>query len=194
MSTTSSFELRYQCRQRSGLKFSSRESCLVRCARAKARPNDVGLAHCRECIGPLTLTISREKSMKEKESVNSKAKEILDKSEQCKCGRGPILIRKNGVSAGRCSQCISDTSKSRPRRRKKSTMKNTVHTPDSQALVSLLINRKEEAERCLKELSESGSLNGDKAVSQALVAFAWLTATIDAVLSAGIIPSVETKS
>ncbi|MCB2191031.1 MAG: hypothetical protein KQI62_05665 [Deltaproteobacteria bacterium] len=108
--------------------------------------------------------------------------------EMCKCGRGPVAIRKNGTSAGRCRQCMSDVAKKWPRGRKQSKKKKDDKSTevgavlDTHVLLGLLKERKEEAESLVNNLIEKGALNGDKDLSQAIISFIKFMATMDVVL------------
>lgn|GEM_PF-4432776 len=189
-----STELKYQCRQRPGLKFNNLEGCQARRTRAEEYPKRIDLLGCKECPGPLPLKETGDKKVSSNENDDSRTKISSEETETCKCGRGPVVIRKNGVSAGRCRQCMSDTAKSWPRGKQKKTMPNQSKELDAYSLVTLLKERKEEAENIINTLIENGAVNGDKDISQAIVSFVKLTATIDVLLKAELSVNVEKKT
>lgn len=180
--------LNYQCYKRPGLKFSGIEGCKSRRTRAEEHPAYVELSECLKCPGPIPLTDTGEHTLANQKNEVSITEESSTKNEMCKCGRGPVVIRKNGVSAGRCRECMSDTAKSWPRGKKQSKTKNNINSNDketsfdSHVLLGLLKERKEDAEDSLNNLLEKGALNGDKEISQAIISFVKLTATLDVVL------------
>ena len=191
-----STNLKFQCCKRSGLKFSSLETCKARRTRAKEHPDYINLSECVDCSGPIPLEDAGEDSLISPGDASRRTEEFSAEQEMCKCGRGPVVIRKNGVSAGRCRQCMSDVAKTWPRGRKQSTMKDqnnskdTTTSLDANVLVALLKERKEEAEHLINNVIGNGSLNGDKDISQAIISFVRLTATIDVLLKAEILVNI----
>lgn len=115
-------EIYFKCTKKGGLYFSGKHCCEVRKRLALDGVGDLRFKGCLNCEGPeLIGGIPSALTPAKKDAIMELVRDtqIAEKS-LCKCGRGPVLIRKNGVSAGRCKQCIiEDGGKRRGRPPKK---------------------------------------------------------------------------
>ena len=99
-------ELRYQCAKRPDLKFSNQKTCELRIFRAAKQPDNISLARCRGCAGPIEIP-------PQEVTVESKPKTTTAdavKIPLCSvCGQAPSMLAKYGRRRrrwlGRCVEC-----------------------------------------------------------------------------------------
>lgn len=180
--------MQFKCRYRHGLSFTNLTTCEARRKQAEKEPHNPSVQQCKDCEGPYAIPTLGVDVTKTEKRLDIARKQTESATDMCKCGRGPVVIRKNGVSAGRCHLCMSETAKSWGGSKKRSMQKSKTNEIDNQALVRFLKERKSAAEQSFTKFIENNNVNDDNIKSHLIFSISALFTALDAVGSANILP------